>query len=134
MVENRINRALTLDRVVLLAFTVVEIDEVGLPIRENLLADAVKPILTPAALVLTAVVQQLDALTMPLSALVLAQVFVVIAVVTETKSLHLTVLKHSFVDEPIIVEQGSDAVDLVVAVDLPVVEPILHLQADEVFL
>ena len=71
---------------------------------------------------------------MPLAVLVLAEVLVVIRVVAEAESLHEPVLEHSLVDEAIVVEQCTNAVHLVVAIDLAVVETILDLQADEVVL
>lgn len=78
LLSARLKLALVVDREVLFTSATVEVDEVGLTVAERFLADAMQPVLTPAAFVLTAVVEQLYAIAMSLSLLVLAEVLVVV--------------------------------------------------------
>ena len=93
-----------------------------------------QPVGVPTALVLTAVLQQLNPVTVPLPILMLAQVFVELCVVAETKTAHYAMFEHPLIDEAIVVEECSDAMKLVVLIDLPVVKPVFDLKSNEVFL
>lgn len=84
-------------------------------------------VLTPATLVLATVVQQLYTVSMPLTVLVLAQILVIVGVVTKTESLHEAMLEHSLIDEAIVVEQCTNAMHLVVVVDLSIEETVFDL-------
>lgn len=122
------------DREVFFAFAAVEVYKVGLTIAERLLANAMQPVLAPAALVLAAVVEQLYAVAVPLSILVLAEILIIVDVMAESKSFNHTVFEHALVDESIVVQKCANAMELKAVIDLAVVNAIFNLHLDEVLL